>query len=77
MNIPVEGRWFRVCAPSVVSEVIDGEAVIMDLRTGYYYSARDTGALAWTWIEQGCSERAIAGRIAARFAVGRMRPPRR
>jgi hypothetical protein len=69
MSIADEARWFEVCAPSVVSEVIDGEAVIMDLRSGTYYSACDTGALAWSWIEQGCSDRELAGRLAARFAV--------
>ncbi len=69
MDSPVEERWFRVCAPSVVSEVIDGEAVIMDLRSGFYYSARDTGALVWSWIAKGCSDRQVLEQVATHFAV--------
>ena len=65
----LEERWFRVCAPSVVSDVIDGEAVIMDLRSGYYYSARDTGAQVWTWIANGYSDRQVLQQVATHFAV--------
>ncbi len=39
--------------PFVVSELIDGEVVIMNLQTGHYFSARDTGALCWAWLESG------------------------
>lgn len=44
---------FVINAPSVVSEVIDGEAIIMNVRSGNYYSSAGTGAVIWSWIEQG------------------------
>ena len=69
MDRSLEERWFRICAPSVVSEVIDGEAVILDLRSGNYYSARDSGALVWNWIERGCSDRQVLEQVTTHFAV--------
>lgn len=44
---------FKLNQPFVVSELIDGEAVIMNLKSGNYYSARHTGALLWAWLERG------------------------
>jgi hypothetical protein len=46
---------FRLNAPSAVSETIDGEAVIMNLKTGNYYSIDKCGAVLWDWIMQGRS----------------------
>jgi hypothetical protein len=48
-------RSYNINAPSVVAEIIDGEAVIMDLRSGRYFSAQDVGSRVWEWIEQGRS----------------------
>lgn len=50
---------FRVRTPSVVSEVIDGEAIIMDMRSGNYFSAEGVGALIWQAICDGASTSAI------------------
>lgn len=60
------GRY-RVCTPSVASEVIDGEAIIMDLRSGSYYSADGVGALIWSAIEQGAGHDQIVAWIAASY----------
>lgn len=62
-------RRFVVNAPAVVSEVIDGEAVIMNLRLGHYYSTRDVGAITWQALEQGHAETTIASALAARFGL--------
>jgi hypothetical protein len=39
----------RLCAnePDIASKIMDGEAIMINLRTGAYYSLRDAGALAW------------------------------
>lgn len=50
---------YEICAPSVVGEVIDGEAIIMDLRTGAYYSADGVGAVIWEAIERGVGRNQI------------------
>lgn len=46
---------YRINAPSVVSDIIDGEAVILNLKTGNYYSIDKCGAVLWDWIGQGHS----------------------
>ena len=46
---------YRVNAPMVVSELIDGEVVIMNLNSGNYYSVNKCGAAMWEWMEQGYS----------------------
>ena len=58
-------NWYSVMRPSVASEIIEGEAVIMDLRSGHYFCARDTGALIWDWLDTGHSDRQVAQRLAA------------
>ncbi len=60
-------KWYSVVRPSVVSEIIEGEAVIMDLRSGHYFSARNTGALVWDWLDKGHSDRQVAQRLAANW----------
>jgi Coenzyme PQQ synthesis protein D (PqqD) len=44
---------FQINTPAVVSEIIDGEAIIMNLKSGNYYSAEGVGTLLWHGIEQG------------------------
>lgn len=63
-------RRFTVNAPAVLSEVIDGEAVMMNLQSGHYYSAQGTGALVWQWLEHGCSDGEAAAALAARYGLG-------
>ena len=63
-------RRFTVNAPAVVSEAIDGEAVIMNLHSGHYFSAQNTGALVWQWFERGCSDVEVATVLAARYGLG-------
>jgi hypothetical protein len=44
------GTRFRVCHERVVARVLDGEAVIIDLSSGVYYSIQHTGAVVWELI---------------------------
>jgi hypothetical protein len=52
-------RRFRVNTPAVASEIIDGEAVIMNLKSGSYFSTREVGSLLWAWLDQGIPESVI------------------
>ena len=54
---------FSIVPRDVVSEIIDGEAVIMDLRSGLYFSAEGLGAMIWDGIAAGQDTAAIAARI--------------
>ncbi len=58
-----------VNAPSVAGEVIDGEAVIMNLATGHYFSTQGSGAIAWEAISAGASRAEIAAAVQRRYAI--------
>lgn len=56
---PTEGR--------IVSEVIDGEAILLDVTTGSYFSADHVGAAVWSLVSTGVSVERIAQVVADRF----------
>lgn len=62
-------QLLRPNAPSVVSEIIDGEAVIMNLATGHYFSAQGTGGELWALIEKGASERRLVEYLLLRYRI--------
>lgn len=53
----------------VSGKVLDGEAVIINVSTGKYYSMDGVGALAWEVLEGGPSVSELAQSIAARHEV--------
>ena len=57
---------FRVNSPNVIHETIEGEVILIDLKTGTYYSLRDSGAAIWQSIEQGAGEDDIEAEPMAR-----------
>jgi hypothetical protein len=58
---------FRVNSPNVIHETIEGEVILIDLKTGTYYSLRDSGAAVWQAIEQGAVEDGIAAELRSRY----------
>lgn len=44
---------YRVNNPQVINETIDGEAIMINLATGAYYSLDRVGGDVWTVLEQG------------------------
>jgi hypothetical protein len=52
MNPP---QFFTINTPSVVHEIIDGEAVIVNMASGTYYSVDKVGADIWGFIESGAN----------------------
>jgi hypothetical protein len=44
---------FRINTPQVINEVIDGEAVIINLGSGDYFSLRGSGSYIWQAIDAG------------------------
>lgn len=59
----------RPNAPSVVAEIIDGEAVIMNLSTGHYFSTQGAGSELWSLVEGGVSEAGLAGYLQQRYRL--------
>jgi hypothetical protein len=62
---------FRANTPHVVHEIIDGEAILVNMQTGRYYSASEIGAVVWGLIEAGAPVSAIVDRVAARYRGAR------
>jgi hypothetical protein len=58
---------YRIKRPSVVSETIDGEVLVLRLVPGYYYSLDGSAALIWEGVEQGRPLEAIQSRLAAAY----------
>ncbi|MCF6171944.1 MAG: PqqD family protein [Bacteroidales bacterium] len=42
----------KVNTPNVVHETIDGEAILLDLKTGNYFSLDGSAALIWEFIDK-------------------------
>jgi hypothetical protein len=62
-----EGIYLRVNSPKVIHEIIDGEAVIVNLDSGNYYSLDRVGAEVWAHIEKGAPLHEIIEDISHRY----------
>ena len=51
----MSNQRYRVNTPTVTHETIDGEAVIINLDSGNYYSLVDVGSVVWGLLEKGAS----------------------
>jgi Coenzyme PQQ synthesis protein D (PqqD) len=58
---------FKVNEPTVVSETIDGETIIINLASGAYYSLRHSGAAIWAAIQQSASLGAIVAMVRSSY----------
>ena len=67
MTHPVQ--QYRLNVPLAVAEVIDGEAVIMNMESGHYFSARGLAGVLWEWTIAGHSVGAMFDVVAAKWPV--------
>src|SRR5215813_788473 len=51
----MSNQRFRVNTPTVTHETIDGEAVIINLESGNYYSLVEVGSFIWNLVDRGAS----------------------
>jgi hypothetical protein len=58
-----------ISAPAAAGEVIDGEAIIINLETGIYYSLDRAGASIWQLLVSGCTSAEIAELLAPAHEV--------
>ncbi len=58
----------RLSSSKIVAEIIDGEAIILDLRAGSYFATEGVGAIAWAAAIQGWSEEQIVASASAYYA---------
>jgi hypothetical protein len=62
---------FRPREEEVASKVIDGEAIIINLANGVYYSMDKVGALVWDLLQAGHSLEQVISAVTSRFDVAR------
>lgn len=53
----------------VAAKIMDGEAVLINLATGMYYSMADAATDIWNWIEEGRSVDEMAAALAGKYDV--------
>lgn len=58
----------HLSSPKVVAEIIDGEAIILDLRGGSYFATDGVGAVAWAAATQGWTTAQIVASASAFYA---------
>jgi len=58
---------YRVNSPSVVCETIDGEALIVNLENGNYYSATSTAEAVWELVSAGVDVDAAIDALSTHF----------
>ena len=59
--------YFKPNDPHVIHEIIDGEAVLVSMETGSYYSIDNVGAAIWSHIENGLSLPQIIEAVASQY----------
>src|ERR1700751_1909026 len=59
-------RFYQVNRPDVVMESFEGEGVLVQMKSGNYYSLQGSAPLIWDFIDQGRSVEEIGDRLAAR-----------
>jgi hypothetical protein len=59
----------RIPADRVVSEVIDGEVVAIDLESGRYYSLEGAAARAWEAIQAGADLGGVVAAVASEAGI--------
>jgi len=62
---------FCLNEPTVIQEIIDGEAIIADLNQGFYYSLDKMGSQVWGALVSGCTIDSIIDACVASFAGDR------
>jgi len=58
---------YKLAEVSVVTEVIDGEAIIVDMRNGCYFSTDGLGARLWQAVLAGVSREVLVSAVAAAY----------
>jgi hypothetical protein len=59
----------RANAPRFVDETVDGEALIMDMVTGTYYSCLGPSTVAWNLLKSGATVDEVATVLSSSYAI--------
>ena len=65
----MDSDTYCVNEPSVISEVVDGETIILNFESGHYYSFNATASGIWMRVRAGDPVTAVTEWVARRFGV--------
>lgn len=60
---------YRINDAKVIHEIIDGDAIMINLDNGNYYSMNESGAFLWSLLQQGAPLPQMVRLLAERFAL--------
>lgn len=60
---------YLVNEPSVISESIDGETIVLNFDNGHYYSLNAVGSAIWAHLARGGTLEGISGALATRYGL--------
>ena len=58
---------YEPAGPHVIGEVIDNEAIIVNLNSGVYYSLMGTGGWLWSLLAEGAGEETVLQAATAQY----------
>lgn len=60
---------FRISTPEVIHETLEGEVVIVNLKSGSYYRTAGSGAAIWGGLERAETAGEIVARLSASYGA--------
>lgn len=67
--MPLRDEQRLTVPPEVLSQVLEGEAVLLDLNEGRYYGLNDVGSAAWALIKEGTTIGELRRALFERYEV--------
>ncbi len=67
----ISTQRFRICRPQVVDEIFEDELVIINLKSGSYYSLDPIGSVVWQELDRQATADDIVDRLAGRYEAER------
>lgn len=64
-----EHTRLRSNSREIAAKIVDGDAILINLHSGLYYSLGGSGAFVWSLLARGTSVAEITDAVAARFRV--------
>ena len=62
------GKRYKLGGPNFAQEILDGEAIIVNLEKGSYYSLDQAGALIWHLLSMGASEGEVLAELIGSYS---------
>ncbi len=60
---------YEINTQDAISETLDGETIVINLKSGNYYSLNETGTLVWTYIVEKYSTESMAATLASHYGA--------